>query len=61
MRRPDNRTQARTALAARAFDHSVRSWKAPIAFGIFAIISGILFVGFVRDGSHHIPTQATPV
>lgn len=29
---------------------AVRSWKAPIAFGIFAIISGILFVGFVRDG-----------
>jgi simple sugar transport system permease protein len=29
----------------------LKSWKAPIALGIFALIALILFVGFGRDGS----------
>ena len=29
---------------------AVRSWKVPIAYGIFVVISGILFIGLARDG-----------
>ena len=28
----------------------IRSWKAPIAFGVFVLISIILFFGFARHG-----------